>query len=573
MNELRYQIDLLKAMNQKLTERERMYARVCEEAEEAVLYCSFERKSFSTLGQWKSFFDFEIRQSGDLTRILEEAEEVSEMSLRDLLFLEKLGEESAAVECRLKGSGLWLRFTVKVSYDREGVPVDKILYIRNITKDRAQSDELSYMAYYDSLTGLYNRGRFQQLLEEYVKSAAATNSLVSVMMIDIDEFRKIRDGAGAASGDTLLCQFGDFLKELCGQKAIAGRLQGDVFCLAVYEPHGGGNVELLYREIRQRTREPFQDEEGRKVRITVSVGVAEYPEAASCAEELLNRAESAVFRCKRQGRNGLQYFDVSSLRDYQSAVALENRLKEAVFKGEFTLCYQPQYYAGNRRLRGAEALIRWQDPEARMPGPDVFIRAAEKSGTIDAIGKWVLEESVSQYAKWRRQFGFPMIMAINISARQYQKESFAELLVEVLNRYKVKPAEIELEIREELGTEEIEQIAERLRVLKTYGVRISLDNFGAGLSSLTFLKELPIDTLKLDKSLLEAAPGDSSARAVTESVIQMARSLGMDIVAEGVEEEQLYQYLHSIGCNVIQGYLFGAPMSPEEFEKMLSGNG
>ncbi|MCM1025139.1 MAG: bifunctional diguanylate cyclase/phosphodiesterase [Roseburia sp.] len=567
MNELHYQIDLLKAMNQKLTERERMYARVCEEAEEAVLYCSFESKMFFSLGPWKSFFDFEIRQSSDLTRILEEVDETSAMSLRELLFLEKQGEESAVLECRLKGGDRWLRFTGKASYDREGAPVDKILYIRNITGERTRNDELSYLAYYDSLTGLYNRGRFLQLLEEYVENASAANCPLSVMMIDIDEFRKVRDGAGAASGDTLLSQFGDFLKELCGQHVIGCHLQGDVFCLAVYEPYGDGSVDALYRKIWQRTQGPFRDEEGRKIRITVSIGVAEYPEAADSAEELLNRAESAVYRCKRRGKNGLQYFDLEALKEYKNAVALENRLQEAIFQGEFSLRYQPQYYAGNRRLRGMEALIRWKDG---MPGPDQFIPAAERSGAIDAIGKWVLEESVSQYAKWRRQFGFPMILSINISTQQYKQESFAELLVEVLNRYKVKPAEIELEIREELEAGDIEQIEERLKVLKNYGVRISLDDFGAGMSSLTFLKELPIDTLKLDKKLLDAAPGDSSTRAVTESVIQIARSLGMDTVAEGVEDEQLYQYLHSVGCNVIQGYLFGAPMTPEEFEKMLS---
>lgn len=569
MNELRYQIDLLKAMNQKLTERERMYARVCEEAEEAVLYCSFEHKSVSTLGQWRDFFAFEVRQPGELTRILEEAEDDSALALRELLFLEKLGESSAAMECRMKGSGLWLRFTVKVSYDRDGVPADKILYIRNITEDRARSDELSYMACYDSLTGLYNRGRFLGLLEEFVRNAADSGGPVSVMMIDIDRFRRIRDGVGAAAGDALLCQFGDFLKGLCGPNVIGGHLQSDVFCLAVYMPSGRATVDEIYNQILQRTGKPFQDGEGRSVRITVSVGVAEYPEAADSAADLLSRAEIAVFGCKRQGRNRLQYFDISALREYKRSVALENRLKEAVFKKEFSLCYQPQYYTGNRRLRGMEALIRWQGGEARMPGPEVFIRAAEKSGDIGAIGSWVLEESVRQYAKWRRQLGFPIILSVNVSSLEYKNESFAELLAEVLNRHRVKPAEIELEIREELGTEDLEQAAERLRVLKNLGVRIALDDFGSGVSSLTLLKRLPIDTLKLDKSLLDAVMGDSCARAVTESVIRMAGSLGIDTVAEGVEEEQLYQYLHSVGCSVIQGYLFGYPMPPEEFEKML----
>lgn len=570
MNELHYQLDLLKAMNQKLTERERMYTRVCESAEGAFLYCSFAHRTIFALGRWKDYFDFEIRQSKDFARILEEVEEPYVLSLREVLFLEKLGEESAAAECRLKGRDSWLRFGAKVFYDRDGAPVDKVISIRDITEARGKSEELTYMAHYDSLTGLYNRSRFLQLLEGYVGNAAEANNLVSVMMIDIDGFRKVKESVGAVAGDGLLRQFGDFLRGLCGRNVTACRLHGDVFGMAVCGPSGRESVDALYSAILQRTKEPFENEEGRDIRITVSVGAAEYPEAAASAQELLDRAEAAVFCCKFRDGGMLQYFDASILSEYRSCAEMENRLREAVFCGEFFLCYQPQYYAGNRRLRGMEALVRWRGRDGRLISPAEFIPVAEKSGVIQAIGNWVLEESVRQYAKWRRQFGFPMILSVNVSAVQYRQESFAELLADVLGRYKVKPSEIELEIREELWAENMEAVIESLKNLKKYGVRISLDDFGSGVSSLSLLRKLPIDTLKLDKSLLDTVLADSAARAVTESVVSMTKALGIDIVAEGVEEEQLYRYLHSVGCHVIQGYLFGRPLSAEEFEEMLS---
>ncbi len=570
MSELRYQLDLLKAMNQKLTEKERIYTKVCESADGAFLYCDPVENRVCALGRWKEFFDFDISETKEFALSLELVEESGLLSLQELLFLERTGEESRTTECRLKGKRAWFRFRAQVYYDREGIPTDKVIYIDNITKMRSQNEELAYMAYYDNMTGLYNRNYFVRLLGEYVKRAEDSNSIISVMTVDIDGFRKVNDSLGIVAGDELVQQFGCFIKELCGEGIIACHLHSDVYCIAIYDPAGNRSAEFLYRAIQKRVKDPFRLISGQELRITVSAGVAEYPEAGVSALELVNCAEIVGANSKELGHNTIQYFNAPVMDDLLNSIELENKLKKAVYDQDFFMYYQPQYYTGNKRLRGVEALIRWRDEDSRMISPATFIPVAEKSGTIIPIGKWVVEESVKQYAAWKAQFGFPFIMSINISALQYKREDFVESTINVLKKYRVRPAEIELEITESVLIDDFEAVSEKLNQLREYGIRISLDDFGTGFSALSYLRKLPIDTLKIDKSFIDNVITDSASRVITESIINMVKSLGYESVAEGVEDEQQYQYLHATGCDVIQGYLFSRPLPPEEVEGMLN---
>ena len=571
MSELYYQLDLLKAMNQKLTEKERMYHVVCESAEGAFLYTSFEKNRISALGQWRDFFDFDVKEAQDLQRVLEAIDEPYQDTLREVLFLEKKGEENAIAECLMKERRMWLQFRGRVYYDKDNVPTDKVIYITNITKLRYQNEELLYMAYYDSLTGLYNRNYFVRLLSEYIRNASESNSIVSVMNIDIDEFNKINDGMGIVMGDELVQLFGVFLKDLCQENVIACHLHSDVYCIAIYDPVGTRTAEHIYQEIKTRLKEPFRLSDGSEIRITVSVGVAEYPEASRSALELINYAELVVYRVKAMGRDNIQYFNAPILDDFLNSVELENKLKRAVKNQDFTMYYQPQYYTGSRHLRGVEALIRWRDKDG-MISPGAFIPVAEKNGIIVPIGKWAVEASIKQYSLWRKHFGFPFVMSINISALQYKNEDFVDFLLSVLNKYKVRPSDIELEITESILIDDFEAVSEKLKLLRGYGIRISLDDFGTGFSSLSYLKKLPIDTLKIDKSFIDTVLTDNSTQVITESILNMVKALGFESIAEGVEEEQQYKYLRSVGCDVIQGYLFGKPLPANELERHISGS-
>lgn len=573
MNELHYQLDLLKAMNQKLTEKERMYTKVCEASMEAFVYYSFEKNYVTTMGSWREYFDFDIKDVKDFYMLPDVVCESCAMPLRDVLYLEKTGRETASAECQLRDKNVWLQFRARAYYDENGKPTDKVISVSDITKYHEQNEELAYMAYYDDLTGLYNRNYFVRFLGEYVRNASETNNIVSVMIIDIDDFHKINDGLGLVVGDELVQQFASFLKELCGDNMIACHLHTDVFCIAIYAPTENQCVDVIHQAIRKRIKSPFQISSGPEVRITVSIGVAEYPEASATALELINCAEIVVYKSKDLGKNNIQYFNEPAREDFFSSLELETKLRKAVSNKNFVLYYQPQYYAGNRKLRGVEALIRWKDEESRLISPATFIPVAEKNGSIVSIGKWVVEQSVKQYAAWRAQFGFPFIVSINISALQYKKDDFVDSVLSILDRYQVSPSEIELEITESVLIDDFQSVSEKLKQLRDYGIRISLDDFGTGFSSLSYLKKLPIDALKIDKTFIDTVLTDSATRVITESIVNMVKSLGFDSVAEGVENEKQYKYLHSIGCDVIQGYLFSKPLPAEEMASVLSIEG
>lgn len=568
MDELRYQLDLLKAMNQKLTSKERMYQMICDMADSAYLYYSFEKNEIITLGKWNDFFDFSVRDVKEITQLCDVVDDCFEIPLREVLFLEKSGGTDASVECMQKNKKVWLQFCCKVIYENNR-PTDKIIAIQNVTKQKSQNDELLYMAYYDTLTGVYNRNYFVKLLGEYVRKAYENSSIVSVLLIDIDDFRKVNDGLGMVVGDELVQQFAGFLKELCDDDVIVCHLSSDVFCMAIYNPVGEHSVENIHKRIQKRIKEPFYLLGGRAVNITISVGVAEYPEAATSALELINCAEIVMYKGKDMGKNTIQYFDTPILNDFLNTVEIENKLKEAVFENNFLLYFQPQYHTGNKRLRGVEALIRWRDDDGNMISPAVFIPIAEKNGAIVPIGNWVVEQSIRTYAKWRKQYGIPFTMSINISSVQCGRDDFVDLIIDVIRKYNVRPDEIELEITESILIDDFDTVTEKLRQLRNFGVHISLDDFGMGFSSLAYLKKLPINTLKIDKSFIDTVLTDSSTRIITESIVSMVKALGCESVAEGVENEQQYKYLHAIGCDVIQGYYLGRPLPAEAVEQML----
>ena len=571
MNELHYQLDLLKAMNQKLAAKEKMYQMICDSSECAYLYYSFEKNELVTMGKWRNFFDFEIRDLKEVPQIFDLVEESCVMPLRDVLFLEKKGDSSSGMECKHKDERRWYFFRTLVDYDNLGNPLDKLVVVEDITKLKLQREELVYMAHYDVMTGLYNRNYFVTILGDFLHRAEAENSIVSIMVIDIDDFKKINDGIGMVAGDEMIQTFGAFLKDFAEENVIICHLNHDVYCVAIYEPSGYRSVEHIYQTIQNRISDPFVLSGGQQARITVSVGVAEYPEAASTALDLINCAEIVMFRCKNIGKNSIQYFNAPILNEFLNNIDVENKLKEAVFNSNFQLYFQPQYYTGDRKLRGMEALIRWKDDNGHMISPQVFIPIAEKNGYIVPIGSWVVEQSIKTYAQWREKYGISFILSINISAVQYGREDFVDGLLQTIRKYHVEPHEVEIEITESILIDDFDRVIEKLKMLRETGIRVSLDDFGTGFSSLAYLKRLPIDTLKIDKSFIDTVLTDGATRIITESIINMVKMLGIESVAEGVEEDAQFNYLHSVGCNIIQGYLLGKPQSPEEIETLLQG--
>lgn len=570
MEELKYQVDLLNAMNEKLIRDEKMLRLICETSNSAFLYYNYEEQQLKTIANWDHFFDFTITDLHDMSRLYDCVEEKYVIPLKEVLFIEQQGLKSQSIDVKLKDRRLCIEVEVSVVYDTLDVPTDKIIRFKDVTKFNSQNDELTYMAYYDMLTGLYNRNYFVRLLGEYLRRAEEENETVAVMFLDFDDFRRINDGMGIISGDDLVQMFGQFLSDLMGDNIIISHFNSDIFCIGIYSPCGARSVETIYRTIRERLKKPFKLSSGQEIFLTISVGVAEYPEAATKTLELINCAEIVMFKAKSMGKDKVLYYDGTILDDFLKNVKIENKLKDAVFQQNFIMYYQPQFHTTSKELRGVEALIRWRDDNGKMISPAVFIPIAEKNGAIVPIGTWVIEESLRAYAGWKRKYHYPMIMSLNVSAIQYRQPDFIDRVLKLMEKYEIEPSEIELEITESVLIDDFTEVTEKLVTLRDIGIKISLDDFGTGYSSLSYLKGLPIDTLKIDKSFIDTVITDENTRIITESIIYMVKKLGFETIAEGVETEEQYRYLNEIDCDNIQGYFLGRPMPSDKIENLLA---
>lgn len=570
MDDLRGQIELLSSVNRKLMKDVKMLHLICETSNSAFLYYNYEEDTVRTIANWDYFFDFQVKSREDFSRFYDCVEEKYVTPLKEALFIEKRGMRSTAIDVKMKDGRMWVEVEITIVYDEEGHPADKIIRFKDVTKFNSQNDELTYMAYYDLLTGLYNRNYFVRLLGEFVRRAKEEERKVAVMFIDLDDFRRMSDELGIIIGDEIVQTFGQFLAELEDENIVISHFNGDIFCIGVYHPYGDRSVESVYARISERLKRPFRLSSGQEIFLTISVGIAEYPEAASDTLDLINCAEIVMFRAKENGKGRIQYFDGSILEDFLKNVTIENKLKEAVFSQNFTLYFQPQFHTADRILRGVEALIRWKDETGKSIKPDVFIPIAEKNGTIVPIGTWVMEESARIYAEWKKKYHYAMILSLNISAIQYKQPDFVDKVMKILGKYDISPEEIELEITETILIDNFKEVTEKLVTLRNIGVKISLDDFGTGYSSLSYLKGLPIDTLKVDKSFIDTVITDENTRIITESIIYMVKKLGFETIAEGVETQEQFDYLSAIDCDNIQGYYLGRPMPPEEIEELLA---
>ena len=571
VNDLRYQVELLSALNNKLTSKEKMCDFILNTSASAFVYQDFEDSQIQILGNWEQFFDFNFKTASDFMKILETVEEKNTESLKEILYLEKSQETRKSDVFKVKGKRKWFECETSVAYNEFMQPLKKVVRFKDVSKSKMQNDELAYMAYYDVLTGLYNRNYFVRLLGEWIRRAQDDNKVVSVIFIDIDDFRKINDGMGIVIGDEVVQIIGQYLGEFSSENIIASHINSDIFCVALYDPCNNRSVENFHKQVQEHLKQGIRLSSGEELIITVSMGVAEFPEAAKNALELINCAEIVMFKAKASGKNAIQYFDAPILNEFLNTVQIEHKLREAIFNQNFSLKFQPQYYIENNKLRGVEALVRWRDDDGNMISPAIFIPIAEKNGTIIPIGNWVMGEAIRQFAGWKKKYGYKMFLSLNISALQYKRPDFIDLLMKHVRENEVEPEEIELEITETVLIDDFKAVIERMLVLQEYGFRVSLDDFGTGYSSLSYLSGLPLNTIKIDKAFIDSVLVDSATKIVMESIIQMVHRLGYESIAEGIESYDQVEYLQEIGCDVIQGYLLGKPLDSSEIEELIKG--
>lgn len=569
MEELRYQVDLLNAMNQRMQADDRMYRLVCATSSSALLYIDIQKGNVRMLGDWNELFpEITIKNPSDVSKFYTYFEDQGVLALRELLYLENSKKERDQRTFKKANAPKYLECRVDIIYE-DKKPTDKIIRFTDVTSKKSQHDELIYMAYYDMLTGLYSRNYFVSQLSNMLHDAEEENVPVSIMFIDLDNFHSINDGLGLVIGDEVVQQFGFLLSEFKSDHVIVSHFNADIYCLAIYNPDSDHNVDLIHKALKEKTKTPFRMSNGDEVTVSFTTGVAEYPEAANNTLDLINCAEIVMFKAKKKGRGEIQYFDAPILHDFLNNASIENKLKVAVFDDNFSLNFQPQYYCKNNKLRGVEALIRWKDEDGTMIPPSLFIPIAEKNGTIIPIGNWVLEESMKKFGQWKKRFNSDMKLSINISTVQYKSASFVDDVLSMVKKYELEPSNIELEITESVFIGDFKEVVEKLMVLRDYGLKISLDDFGTGYSSLSYLKGLPIDTLKIDKSFVDTIVLDENSRIILETIVFLSKRLGLETIAEGVEDTKQYDYIRNIGCDCIQGYYLSKPLDEKGIERIL----
>lgn len=428
---------------------------------------------------------------------------------------------------------------------------------------------LSFLVQYDSLTGLANRVLFRERLNRALVRADRNKLMVALIFIDLDRFKNINDSLGHDAGDQLLIDVGKRLTVCMREGDTIARLGGDEFTMVMEDVKHIDDASIIANKILQTMTEPFYLK-GHEVYISPSIGITLYPIDDANENDLVRNADAAMYRAKESGRNCYRFYTADMNENLIEKMRLEVKLRRAIEKQEFQLYYQPKFNIHSKDLIGAEALIRWITPEEGMISPGLFIPLAEETGLIHSITDWVVREASKQNSIWQKQGYEPILMAINLSPKQFNQPNIARTIFNQIIYSDLAPKYIELEITEGALMEDTEKSSEILNELKSRGIKISIDDFGTGYSSLSYLKKFPLDTLKIDQSFVRDVMDDPDDAAIVSAIVAMARSLRLNVIAEGVETQQQLSFLAAKGCNEAQGYLLGKPVPAEEFIQFLA---
>ncbi|MEE8580899.1 MAG: EAL domain-containing protein, partial [Myxococcota bacterium] len=452
--------------------------------------------------------------------------------------------------------------------------------IQDVTDQRRAHEEVRYLANFDSLTGLANRRHFKETLEAQLEEAKQNGHLLGLLYMDLDQFKRVNDTLGHSAGDQLLQNVAELLrKHIRGSDLIGrpdtpppalsvSRLGGDEFTILLSGIESAETAGDVARRVLRALPEPVSIG-GYQVSTTGSIGIAIYPVDGEDVEALVKHADTAMYHAKNSGRNNFQFFSRSMNSDALRKLSLEARLRQAIENDEMRVEFQPKVNLRTRKVTGAEALLRWEDAELGTVSPKEIIPLAEDTGLIDAIGVQVLEAACSQVRAWQKAGYRAVPVAVNVSSRQLIHRNLHQTVSDALQKCQLDPTLLEIEITESAIMQDDEEAAIILRDLRAIGVRIALDDFGTGYSSLSYLTRFPLDTLKMDRCLVRELGSDPAALGIARAVIDMAHSLKLRVVAEGVDAEEQAELLEEQGCDEMQGFLFSAAVPGDEFTRFL----
>ena len=439
------------------------------------------------------------------------------------------------------------------------------------TIERKRSEAaIKKLAYYDTLTGLPNRVLFSDRLKQAIVMAERDKRDTALLFLDLDNFKNVNDSIGHTYGDRLLKITADRIQGCLRGSDTVARIGGDEFVVILPLVTGAEDVSKVAAKILDCLNKTVRFEE-HEIYSSASIGISVFPDDGATADELLKNADIALYQAKERGRNNFQFFSKEMNVQALTRQLIESSMRQAITRDEFYLVYQPQFDIGSRRVVGLEALLRWHHPQKGNIYPLHFIAIAEETGMIIPIGEWVLRTACRQARAWH-DAGYPWLrIAVNISARQFKQDTFVGLVKSILDESGLPPEYLELELTESTIMERADTNIQALRELKKLGCTLAIDDFGTGYSSLSYLKHFPIDRLKIDRSFVRDLNTDGDDAAIAEAIIFMAHSLKLDVVAEGVEQEEQLNFLHSRNCDTLQGYLMSHPLSVDDVTALLGG--
>lgn len=435
-----------------------------------------------------------------------------------------------------------------------------VAVVNDITEKKRAEQELRYLANYDTLTGLPNRALLSERLSRAIIKARRQDTRIAVLFLDLDRFKDINDSLGHSAGDRILKAAAARLLAIVGPGDTVARLGGDEFTVVLEDVESLEAVEIAAGRVLEAFSEALEAEDGNDISITPSIGISLYPDHAQVPTDLLKFADTAMYQAKAQGRNTFQIYTEAMDSEARQRATMAAALRRSLDRGELRLLYQPRLSLSDGRITGVEALLRWHSQELGEIPPTHFIPLAEESGMILQIGEWVLREACITLRRWRKQGLTDVSMAVNVSVLQLLRGALPELIARTLAEVGVPANRLELEVTESMVMANAEQTTATLQSLRALGLTIAIDDFGTGYSSLVYLKRLPIDTLKIDKEFVGDLATDPDDEAITATVITMAHSLGLNVIAEGVETQRQLDYLREKGCDEIQGYWLSPPL-------------
>lgn len=447
-----------------------------------------------------------------------------------------------------------------------------IVIMSDITDRKAIEERIHKLAYFDPLTGLPNRSQLHERLETMLQQTNHQQQAVALLFIDLDRFKPINDSMGHPAGDQVLKEVAERLRHCIKKQDLVCRIGGDEFTIAISGQKNGDTAADTAVKVGERIlhalHQPFKLGQ-REVFISASIGISIYPDDSSSVIELLKSSDMAMYHAKEQGRDNVQFFNQKMNQKAVELLELENDLRHALKRNELELYFQPQYRCSDSQVVGAEVLLRWQHPQKGFVSPGVFIPIMEDTGLIIPIGQWVLEQACQHFSRWQQQGYNIERIAVNVSALQFKQDNFVEQVTNAILKAGIQASQLELELTESILIDNLQHTLDVLNALSELGVQTAIDDFGTGYSSLNYLKQFPVDTLKIDQSFIRNLPDNNDDAQITRTIIAMAHNLGMGVIAEGVETQQQLVFLQQAECEEVQGFYFSKPVPEPTFREFL----